>query len=370
MDSLANLEILHNVALHNGIINQIVDDCAAFFVEEGKKIDFLESICEFLVRRSAAPFRSSIMHMLFKFYQANVFNLDLIISVFKSFKTNPTSYEQVLLYLFIWFAPEIEDMDMELFEHVLNTDENVVNGLFPTLRNFFYSFEQLSNNEYRLLKLLRESSPLLKTISAVLQRDDIELLKVASSKPGFDVNSVISPSIYEPSFYTNNSPTLVMYSCFYKSINCLNLLLDLGADLNLTDSEGNTIIDFACASGSLEICELLISKGIDISSGVFAAAEFGNLDVLYRLEKDYMIDYSKIHDKKGSLLHRAAFSGSIDVIKFCIEKNIDFYTLDKKVRISVFKNHVYIYRVNITRNHSFLLTNYIELILMFLILME
>ena len=57
--------------------------------------------------------------------------------------------------------------------------------------------------------------------------------------------------------------TPLHYACYYKSKNVVDLLLDLGADINAKDIDGKSILNYAVVSGSDRIVKKLLFRGAD-----------------------------------------------------------------------------------------------------------
>lgn len=59
--------------------------------------------------------------------------------------------------------------------------------------------------------------------------------------------------------------TPLHYACFSKSINVVDLLLDLGADFNARDVDGKSVLSYAVCSGSKRVVKKLLIRGADKS---------------------------------------------------------------------------------------------------------
>ena len=57
--------------------------------------------------------------------------------------------------------------------------------------------------------------------------------------------------------------TPLHYACYYKSKNVVDLLLDLGADINARDIDGKSVLNYAVVSGSERIVKKLLFRGAD-----------------------------------------------------------------------------------------------------------
>lgn len=59
--------------------------------------------------------------------------------------------------------------------------------------------------------------------------------------------------------------TPLHYACYFGNRRAIDLLLDLGADINSKDDEGNTCLHFAINSGCIKTIKKLILRGVDKS---------------------------------------------------------------------------------------------------------
>lgn len=57
--------------------------------------------------------------------------------------------------------------------------------------------------------------------------------------------------------------TPLHYACYHGSINCVDLLIDLGADVNALDKDGKSVLTYAVYSGDMRIVKKLLIYGAD-----------------------------------------------------------------------------------------------------------
>lgn len=57
-----------------------------------------------------------------------------------------------------------------------------------------------------------------------------------------------------------------LHTALYSSIDAVQLLLDNGADANITDACGSTPLHDAIDNGDLNVIQLLIDKGADVNT--------------------------------------------------------------------------------------------------------
>ena len=113
------------------------------------------------------------------------------------------------------------------------------------------------------------------------------------------------------------------------------LLLKHNADLNLLNAEGQTPLVLSSAEGHLAICRHLVQGGANVNAldnngrtPLWNASHFGHLDVVR-----YLIDnHADVNsaDKYGRTpLWNASYSGHLDVVRYLIDNHADVNSADK-----------------------------------------
>jgi len=136
---------------------------------------------------------------------------------------------------------------------------------------------------------LKFASKTQKFHRAIWEKDVFKIRECLSE--GVNVNSRSDLS-------SENYRTSLQIACLTQSIVVVRMLLDKGADVNATDSEGETPLHYA---KSLEIASLLLQKGALIEA----------------------------RDKQGwTPLHTACFQGCLEVIQLLLSRNVNVNAQD------------------------------------------
>ena len=269
---------------------------------------FLSSIFKFVSIRSSQSLKNSVLSLLFSCSKEGLVDADEIQSEALIFSPTPKTKERLIIDVFEWFLDSSnEEFTNEVYSLLSNEDK--VQALYPTVQNFVFNIESLSQNDYNLHRKLKNEDRSLKTVEAILKRDDDELFARVLKLEGFDASGTVQPSVYERSFLVNNNCPYASYCAFYGSNKCLKMLIDAGADLSAVDGSNVTIAQFAAAGGNKEALDLFKEKGLSFDGCAGFALKFHHLELAKELMKE---------GTNKNLLHRAASSGFIEGIKFAL----------------------------------------------------
>ena len=100
------------------------------------------------------------------------------------------------------------------------------------------------------------------------------------------------------------------------SLELVKFLIDRGANVNVNEKDdyGETILDYAAHTGSLELVKFLTDKG------AFEAASKGDLKTVEKLFYKDLNLINATDDNRGRVLHCAVRSGSLELVKFLIDR--------------------------------------------------
>lgn len=229
--------------------------------------------------------------------------------------------------LFCYFAPELEAADPSLFQTLYQSLEHEcsTNSYNVILRKFLDAYNTLRSENWKFHKdLLRiGSGPNIMVIA--IKTDNITLFQDISVHPHFDVDSRISPSIFEPYPFLHNEPTLIQYAAFHGSLKVFKFLMMSGANLKKTDNskDHRTLAHFVVAGGNTEIIRICENQQCDLSNCLQIATMFHRFDVFNWLHFTYFPDLNEVDPDFGSVLHEAAASNNIKILLYCIENKVD-----------------------------------------------
>ncbi|MCD7463130.1 hypothetical protein HAX54_050014 [Datura stramonium] len=140
---------------------------------------------------------------------------------------------------------------------------------------------------------------------------------------------------------------------------CISALIEVGADVNRRDSNGDSLMSLAVKSGNLDSIQVLIQSGytIDNSADRFLhyAAAMDRVDLMEILCVGYAdIDLNSIDSQGRTPLHIAAIHGHVEVIQFLVSVGSDPDMLDSQgwtpLHFAAHQGHVE--AVDFLLNHS------------------
>ncbi|MCZ6914954.1 MAG: ankyrin repeat domain-containing protein [Rickettsia endosymbiont of Ixodes persulcatus] len=129
----------------------------------------------------------------------------------------------------------------------------------------------------------------------------------------------------------NKGNTQLIYSAKAENKDVIEVLIKYGAEIDVQGEDGMTALHWLAKSGHLEPFKLLVNHGanpniIDYTHGRtalhFAAA--GSLDIVkYLIEKNPNIINCIASKSKATALHYAADSGKLEIVKYLVEQGSD-----------------------------------------------
>lgn len=143
--------------------------------------------------------------------------------------------------------------------------------------------------------------------------------------------------------------TLLIHAAKIGALQIVELLLERGADLELSDKQGLTALNYAALNGHRDLVEFLLdSMGeaqamIELAAGysLHCATTNGHLNVVQLLlDRDAYVD-TKL--KGFTALHCAAANGHVNIAELLLKKGAKIYLTNLKghtaLHLAAFKNH-------------------------------
>ncbi|RYF99824.1 MAG: ankyrin repeat domain-containing protein, partial [Chitinophagaceae bacterium] len=150
-----------------------------------------------------------------------------------------------------------------------------------------------------------------------------ESIKFLLTQPGNDVNKL-----------THDGRTYIFWAASRGNVEVMEYLLGKGAKLDVIDSHGATVLNFAASGGqqNTKVYDLLISSGYDLKKGVNGEGANAMLLTVASAKDFKLTDYFmakgldlKSTDAKGNTaFNYAARGGNIEILKALVEKGVKY----------------------------------------------
>lgn len=294
-------------------------------------------------------------YFLYKCYEKGLFTIDLV--------SNTLSYLFVrnlissAVHLYIWFAPELEKNFPDQFNRIRFPDGEEFSEMNDELRSFWVNYEKLKVDDWKLLKERREAGINDNPKILTFLNDDVEALKIIiqsenenqnsnnndetnnenedksedksevksevkseDKKHGFDPNERIKPSCYDRCSIFLNSPTLLCCAAYLKAEKICRYLIEIGADVKLSDKAMRTPMIMAVAGGASEELLRIVSnpESDDHVRAVLVSASNHRNDYIQKVISTE--NYVELHQNTfGGILHQAAGTNNIRAGLFCLD---------------------------------------------------
>lgn len=254
------------------------------------------------------PNESSRPNFLYNLYTQKVLKIESIIVHIQKFIENYTWFAEPIAWIVAYFIDLVPAEILNETRRRLRKNSEV-NPLFI---HFFNTYRPTDAIERRNSNAYVE----------ILKNDDVEELKKALN-PLFEFDSIIKPSIFEPCYFIQREPSLILCSAYFGSVKCFKYLILNHADVNKRDNDSRTLAQFAVAGGNVEIVRLVEQCGCNFSDTAHIATHFFHSDIFEWLHLTKFPDLNKDNFDRYSILHHAAYSGNIGVLVMCINSGCD-----------------------------------------------
>lgn len=179
-----------------------------------------------------------------------------------------------------------------------------------------------------------------KEIIEAIVKDDVEALSNQVLGTEDSLNQEFGFDDYYLPRFISSAPPVISVAAFFNAVNCVQFLLDSGADPKKKDMLGRTVLHFAMASRNLEIVRLfqtaLAGTNVTLSTAdddgnlpIHVACEFGFFDGVKHI---YMNcgpkSFTAMNNSLTLPLLVAAYNGHLDIIKYFKDVGVNILDVD------------------------------------------
>jgi ankyrin repeat protein len=221
------------------------------------------------------PRESAVCSLMWHCFKEGLFELEDIFWRLR-FITRGTHFLRPATWFFCYLGPEIQAFDARVYGRFKEKMKSLMERRsFPTaFKAFIENWDNLAAHDWAIQRKRRNFFSHRNTLITRILNDDVEFLRRASQSPGFSTETRILRTVFIPSSYLSNSPTLIQVAAFFGAIKCFNLLLSLGAELRAVDHSNRTVPHFAIAGGNIEIIRLCQQHDLDFIGALHVAIRF------------------------------------------------------------------------------------------------
>ncbi len=186
---------------------------------------------------------------------------------------------------------ELYDEEKNTLGHFLTKEEKedqlkiIIDSYYLLLedKDIFYKWFMLENKDnLTILDIAcqKGNKIIIKYLFSIISKTDESKLRLTEKRNSIFHNSAKNNQCYPIIFYYEKlqkffpqtkiidlsneyNITPLHYACYYKSINVIDLLLDLGANINAKDVDNRSVLFYAVYSGSYKIVKKLLFRGAD-----------------------------------------------------------------------------------------------------------
>lgn len=271
-------------------------------------------IKEFLLNHILHPF-SPIFHYLNFIHRCmdmEILTMQEVVSTIRTFFEGKHNFANWNCSLFVWFAYEIHELDLDLYQRMkASYEEDLFN---QTMENPAF-WPRIRDEEEDLIFMrdsARECCPAYPHL-IFIKYDDVDQLQFYSShSTDFSFNQRIRPSIYYQAHILELCQNLMQFAAFYGSIKCFRYIM-----MNqMTDSK-YSLASFAVAGGNIEIIRLVEQIGYNFNNCLEEAVNYFRFDILEWLVQ--FKDSNSIQD----IFISATSAGNFRELINCLENDVD-----------------------------------------------
>ena len=308
--------------------------------ESLKNLDhsILHLLFHYLENAHAFPSECGTLSFIYRGLIEDVFTEKEIFDEINCFCNKASNFHLSLFWIFSYFAPLIEKMNSNLFNSIVNLFFSLKEKeTYPEIFiSFFNRLPELSENNW---ELHRKTVLQTGSLSDIISRDAINELREKASSPSFSIDQTIPASLFEPSWFLFDEPTIIQYAAFHHAIQCFTFCQMMNADLHLYDNKSKMLSQFAVAGGNVEIIRKVEQLGCSFNDTLHVAVGYFWFDIFLWLQNAKGIELTIDTPIFGTILGSAAASGNLKAVKYCLANGIDVSGMNSLGVLQIFLSH-------------------------------
>ncbi|OHT09831.1 hypothetical protein TRFO_21112 [Tritrichomonas foetus] len=191
------------------------------------------------------------------------------------------------------------------------------------------NIDELAKNDWELHKKYASEGINQDPIAVAIRNDNIDELQAFYSTNDFNINMKIPNSIYESCTMVSNSPTLIQYAAYFRSINCFKFLLMNHA---LDNEQADDLTKFAVAGGSVEIIRLCEQNNCDFTGMIDIAIEYNRFDIFEWM----MRSKPKLCKDVHQMLIKCIQKSNMKILRYLLEIGVGIYKRNNVIQLPLY----------------------------------
>jgi len=284
----------------------------------------LRHLFEGMLKGEPLPSLSAEVSFIHSCFIQGVFSGEEIVREIRYFFYNRSRCKRSVFLVFCWFSPQIEDLDVDMYEEILGLLLEYSKDEFcpKAFKHFAESINDLSINEWEKHKSLFDQSS-VSTIEGYLRKDDLSSFQKRIVSQEINVNKRYTSNVYEPCPFAHDRPNYAMISAIYNASKIFQYIQMIGSTFYLKDQKGRTLPVFAVAGGNSSIIRLVDQLQCDFDASLQTAASFHQNEVFKNLVRGKEQDLNE-SDRFGKLvITSASASNNVFVLLYCLMQGIN-----------------------------------------------
>lgn len=300
-----------------------------------KSQDFKSELIKFCLNQNSNSILTKLpdLHLIRSLITNHNIEYNETIHIIIDFIENSKSEKLYRYIIFALFVDMIESINEEFFnaimsqimqetlatDHFLGNASNDPQTLFNLWVKSIYTCRTKEQRSEFTLNLFNHFGHDNEVYDA-LRTDNLEQLQnIIANESDFYYDEIVDSSLFEPSEFLKNEPSLIQYAAYYGSCQCFKYLLMNGADVEYIDQDNKLVVDYAIASGELEIIHICQHKSLDFKYSLGTSAYFWRKDIYSWLIENNLAMITSVDRNQKNVAYLSAISNCLLILSECFE---------------------------------------------------
>lgn len=317
--------ILSFLFVHPRVIPLFADMIKAFQDDnEFKEIMYLQIFHSFfrVIEEMSDHYQ---MSLLYHCMSKGIYSPEKIISTIKENFITKKHFQIQHAFVFLYFAPEIEENDMLFFKkYRLNA---LLSPNRCSISSIISEIDTYSENNWFKLKEMRSLIHCGNKIFKIILEDDVNAFRALAATANFDLEqSFVLPPL-SPFHYLEENPPLISVAAAVAAVNIFKYLISNNVKMDVIVPRFGSLAQNAIVGGNLEIIRLVEQYGGDFKGTLPTSVRYYHNDIFHWLHDTKFPtdeDLLTLSPTKSTVLSQSSAVCNIYIMNFCMERGLSF----------------------------------------------